>query len=704
MKQNRRKTVKNETNSMKKYLSITIVLLISIQLFGQNQGTVSDTSYIKKIELGEVVVNASRNATFIKDLPTSITMIRATELENNDIQSLEDINVIAPNFFMVNYGSKLTSPVYIRGIGSKKHSPAVGLYVDGVPFFEIASMNFDFFDIANIEVLRGPQGTLFGRNTMGGLINIETLSPIKYQGTRIRLSAGEYGYYNAAASYYNKTENNKIAYSLSANYRQNDGFFKNIYDNSRSDKLQSYGFRNRLAFTPNCSFSVENIASFENSTQSGYPYKMQNTEHVSYNDKSGYDRLMFNDGLRFDYNNDVFNLEATLAYQYIKDKQQMDQDFTEKPIYFADQDSKQNMLSSEITMNSINNKKYKWLFGMFAFGKKKDTDLDVIIRPKHLTMTRNFDEKVLSYGIFHQSELKLGERLTLTAGMRYNYEQTEFDYKHNWFMKSKLVKTLADTIYPQLKEHIFLPKFSVVYSIDNSSIYALYSTGYKPGGFNLTFERPQDLKFNKQMSYNYELGYKQTFLDGKIYADLSLFLSKIEGQQIARSVPSGRGTYFDNAGKSENKGVEISTKISNIYGFDLDVAYGYTKAEITKYEKNDSIKFNGNTAPYVPLHTLNITLAKNFKIKHKILKNIRLQANYKQTGHIYWRIENDLEQNTYGLINANVALSTKRVTLDFWAKNLSNTSYNVYMLSFMNAFYQEGTPRMMGVTASFRIN
>ncbi len=692
---------------MKKIFYTILFLLIFSVLSAQDMLILADTTGLAKVELGEIVVNASRNSTLIKNMPTSITMIDAKQVTNNNIQTLEDVNLIAPNFFMVNYGSKLTSPVYIRGIGSKKHSPAVGLYVDGVPFFEIASMNFDFFDISKIEVLRGPQGTLFGRNTMGGLINIKTLSPINYQGTRIRLSAGQYGTYNATAGYYNKLNNNKFAYSLTANYRYNSGVFKNQQTNDMSDKLMSYGMRSRLAYQVNDNFLIENIASFENSKEYGYSYNNLKTNEIDYNEEGAYNRIMFNDGLRFDYNNSAFNLGATLSYQSINDKQKMDQDFTSVPLAFAEQDGTQDMLSAECIIGSKKEQQYRWLFGTFAFWQDKDILLDVIIRPHKLTLRKDYDSHVLSGGIFHQSEVTLFDNLTLTAGVRYNYEQSSLDYKYTQLKQDKLVRTVADTLFPSLKEHIFLPKVSVTYKVSKALFYCQYSTGYKSGGFNLTFERPQDLHFEKQMSQNYEVGYKQTFLRGKIYTDVALFWSDITGQQIAHAVKSGQGTYFNNAGKSQNKGIEVSVTVADIKGFSLNASYGYTHAEILKYQKNDTLDYSGNRAPYVPLHTANIGLAKTFKFtNNNFFKSLRVQTDYKQMGHIYWRIENDFEQKSYGLLNASISLSTKFFTIDFWAKNITKQTYNVYMFHVpqiapnipANTFYQKGRPQMFGTT------
>lgn len=696
----------------KKNIYLFLIILLNLNAFGQDFLIQTDSTKPPEISLGEIVVNASRNQTLLKDMPSSITMITAKQVASNQIKSLEEVNVFAPNFFMVNYGTKLTSPIYIRGIGAKKNAPAVGLYVDGIPYFEIASMNFDFFEIAQLEVLRGPQGTLYGRNTMGGLININTRSPLDYQGLNMNLSAAQYGMYNATIGYYDKLKNNKFAYSLSANYRHHEGFFKNTYDHRNVDKMQSYAARNRIVYRFDNQLLVQNILSFEKSFQNGYPYKLwdkdnQKLSNVNYNDASAYDRLMLNEGLKLSYDSKNWTADAAFSYQMIDGKQTIDQDFTEKPLYFVTQKEKQNMFSAEAILRSKNIKRYSYLFGAFAFLQYLDKEVQVNIKPRALLSLKNYKQKIASIGFFHQSELKLTEHLIVTAGVRYNYEQSALTYSQAATKNNHTRSIVQDTLYPNLGEHIFLPKLSLTYHFSKQiSAYLLYATGYKSGGFNSTFERPQDLKFEKQMSYNYEIGYKQSLFQGKVYADFALFLSKIDGQQIARSVPSGRGTYLKNAGHSQNRGLEFSLKIAEIRGFELNVGYGYTQAIIEKYEKNDSINYNGNIAPYVPAHTLNGMLAKTFYIKsNKYLKNIRLQLDYQQLGDIYWRLENDFKQTTYGLLNANVSLSSEQLTLTFWAKNISNTNYHTFMLSSLGkTFYQQGQPRQLGISLSAKIN
>ena len=129
-----------------------------------------DSSYIPPVELESFEIKASKEKNVLQELPMAASVLKGRHVEQQEINSLTELSSRVPNLFMPDYGSKLTSPIYIRGIGSRINSPSVGLYVDNVPYFEKAAFNFEFFDIERIEILRGPQGTLYGRNTMGGII------------------------------------------------------------------------------------------------------------------------------------------------------------------------------------------------------------------------------------------------------------------------------------------------------------------------------------------------------------------------------------------------------------------------------------------------------------------------------------------------------------------------------------------------------
>ena len=154
---------------------------------------------IKEVEVEEILIIASpKENRKLRELPTASTLLSQQDMQANQVTNLKGLSTLVPNIFIPDYGSKLTSAIYIRGIGSRINTPSVGLYVDNVPYIDKSAFDFNYSDIERIDVLRGPQGTLYGRNTMGGLIKVHTKSPFSYQGTDLRLSAGTYGNYNAS--------------------------------------------------------------------------------------------------------------------------------------------------------------------------------------------------------------------------------------------------------------------------------------------------------------------------------------------------------------------------------------------------------------------------------------------------------------------------------------------------------------------------
>lgn len=697
------------------WLCAILLLLLGWQLKAENILVSTDSTKIPDVVLGEIQISASRDNSKIKDIPSSITSLSSKLIENNQILSMEDVATFAPNFMMLDYGTKIMAPVYIRGVGSKKTTvgPSVGLYVDGIPYYDNSALSFDFYDLAKIEILRGPQGTLYGRNTIGGLINIRTLSPMDYQGTNITLSGEQYGVYNATVSHYGKT-GERFAYSLSANYHHQDGYFENKGDSTQADEMNSYGLRNRLIFKATDKLSFENIFSLENSKQNGYPYAayVDSTESlgdVSYNRESGYDRLLINDGLNIKYEEEKWEINTTLAFQNVNDNQKIDQDFKVKDYYFVDQNQNQNLFSFESVARSKSGKKYNWICGVYAMQHYIDKDVTInYYYPINLSVKKDesykeYAQTNTSAGFFHQSKYSPVKNLFIEAGIRFNYERSKLDYLEQ-IEYENVVSTNADTAFSPMDKFIILPKIAVSYRFPNSTLYASYATGYKPGGFNSTFEEQDQIKFEKESSDNYEIGFKKDLFDGVLYSDLCFFYSEIKGQQIARSLVSQNGTYLDNTGKSRNKGVEFSLNMMPVNGFEAAISYGYTQSKIVKYQKCDTIDYSGNITPYVPNHTLNITVAQTVNTKAiDFLDNIRFQLNIQEIGNIYWHLSNEKKQDAYSLLNAMISFKYNGIKLDLWGKNLLDTSYNAYMFKSTAWYGQKGLPQRFGATLKVEI-
>ena len=246
------------------------------------------------IALSEVAVVAHiKQKSDLRLEPLSSSVLKMGSIEREQVMSLNDFSNYTPNLYIPEYGSKMTSSIYIRGLGSRMDNPAVGLYVDNIPYLNKNGFDTDLWDIMRMEVLRGPQSTLYGRNTIGGIINIHTLSPMVYQGTRLSVGYGNGNTYNIKGSTYWKPSE-KFAFSVGANYYSTDGFFTNINEDNKSncDWIKGGSGRFRLVFKPSSRFTIDNSFMAGRVEQGGYAYSLYNPttgemNPVNYNDPSG---------------------------------------------------------------------------------------------------------------------------------------------------------------------------------------------------------------------------------------------------------------------------------------------------------------------------------------------------------------------------------------------------------------------------------
>ena len=689
-------------------VSPLLLVLFTGSLYAQKSFIEADTTSIHQVALDEITIKSPKEQTNIRQLPASISIVTSHLIEGAEVNSLKDLSSAIPNFFMPDYGSKLTSPVYIRGIGSRINSPSVGVYVDDVPYFEKAAFDFDFFDIDRVEVLRGPQGTLYGRNTMGGIINVFTKSPLTETGSKIRLSAGNYGNYSAGVNHYGQI-GKKIGFSLNLSGVHRDGFFTNLYSGNKVDKINSVGARGRLVWKISDQSTLENVASFEHSNQGGYPYavyvdSLKNNLHINYDQYSSYLRDLFSDALIWNYSGEKFKIHATSSFQYLKDNQSIDQDFTPAKQYFVVQEQAHKMFSQEVVMKSLQHKKYEWLFGAYGFVQLFDNVVEVNYYPTKSDYIKGYDHRISGAAFFHQSTFNdfLIPHLSVTAGVRLDLERDKLNYTYDVLTNSAWVNK-TDTIYPLLKGSRILPKVTFNYQVGHSTIYATVANGYKTGGFNSTFERPEDLTFDPEYSWNYELGWRAPLFNHRFYADAALFYIDWKNQQIYQPVPSGRGSMLKNAGETESKGVEFSMRMAPLKGFEANVSYGYTHATFLTYMANKTTDYSGNFIPYVPEQTISASGSKTFHFKQGLIESMQINLSYRGTGKYYWTEKNTDYQAYYGLWDGKVTFTKGNLQFELWGKNIFDAQYYAFSFEALgNRYIQPGRPSQVGVNLSLK--
>ena len=250
-----------------KIFALTVSLLTAGNILAEEADT------LKVVDIEEVlVIAAPKENRKLREQPAAVTLLSQQDMQAAQVNSIKNLTSLVPNMFIPDYGSRLTSAVYIRGIGSRINTPSVGLYVDNIPYIDKSAFDFNYSDVERIDVLRGPQGTLYGRNAMGGLVKIHTKSPFTYQGTDFRMGAGTHNAYNTSLTHYHRISE-RFAFSTGGFYDYQGGFFRNAArNNEKADKGQSAGGRFRGIYLPSENWKVDLSLSYEYSDQGGYPY------------------------------------------------------------------------------------------------------------------------------------------------------------------------------------------------------------------------------------------------------------------------------------------------------------------------------------------------------------------------------------------------------------------------------------------------
>lgn len=669
------------------------------------QHYVDTASFIKEKTLDEVVVVADKRPQSRLKVPAAVSVVGSKQIEQEHITNLRGITAIVPGFYMPEYGSKLTAPVYIRGVGARINNPSVGLYVDGVPYFEKSTFVFDFEDIDRIEVLRGPQGTLYGRNTMGGLIQVTTRMPSNIRQTNLLADFGNYGLQRYHISHNQPLIKNKLAMMIGGGYSVRNGYYTNTYNNSKVGNDNTYNGSLKLLFTPTQNIDLLYKIGSEHSKENGYPYGIidsTNRAVINYNYPSHYTRDLLDNSITATYRMPYFQLSSVSSFQYLNDKQDIDQDFLPLDMYNVIQKINQHLYSQELTLTSRNINHVEITTGMFAFWQ--DANRIVNLRCGKDLKGTNYDKvnNEINKGMagYGQAMLKdIFGFIDFTAGLRYDYEYNSLGYNLTYLPSNK---GNADTTFKAGFSQ-WLPKVALRFNTtENTSLYLIASKGYKAGGFNVAFEREEDIKFLPEYSWNYELGFKCIFFDGRLLANADVFYIDWKDQQVSQKVPSGNGYLSRNAGKSFSKGAEAEIVIRPFIGFSVGGSVSYVDAQYTEFTPDlnkMAVNYNGKHLPYVPRNTYSLYANYVYKLNLEYVKAIRLNAVLQGNGKLYWNDANTQAESDYHLLNSQIAFELPWLEIEFWGKNILNEKYHPYSFNFLNKWYaQEGIPTTVGIT------
>ena len=490
------------------------------------------------IAVDRVQITAIKQGSELRREAVAASVLGGRTLEMQGVSAVKDVLTDIPNLFMPDYGSRTTSSIYVRGMGARIDQPVVGMTVDNVQLADKNLYDTELQDIERIEFLRGPQATLYGRNTMAGVINVYTLSPLTYQGVRLRADYGSRNSFRVAASSYNRL-GEKFGFSVSAQYARHDGYWLNSFNDSYCDEENSGNFRTKFQYRSGA-LSIDNTLAFSMVEQGGYPYEYIGSPNpekhreelvgkICYNEPSTYDRIAVNDGFSVRYDFGKFSLASITSYQYMNDKMHIDNDFLPEYYFTLEQRKQQHQIAEDFMLRSKDEGVYRWLAGVYGFFKREQMQAPVTFGQTgiqkmildninahsgydgeyrwgdsegngadELLLDSRFNTHNSGVAAYHRSEVYLG-RWRLALGLRLDYELVQMLYNTSTNTAYTLCPsdaTQKSTTWPVRIDDSallsrgffeFLPSFSASVDLDSAGRNMLYlsaSKGYKAGGFN----------------------------------------------------------------------------------------------------------------------------------------------------------------------------------------------------------------------------
>ncbi|MEG2527778.1 MAG: TonB-dependent receptor [Mucinivorans sp.] len=519
---------------MKKTTLLLLFLWLNLNALATVPAGELDT--ISTYNIDQVTIRSNAKETQrIGQLPSATSSIGASVIAARGLDRVKSLSSMVPNLFIADYGSPLTTPIYIRGVGTRGSGQSVGIYIDNVPLMDKSTFDIEMLDLRSIGVLRGPQGTLYGRNAMGGVINIYTLSPFDFQGTKIKMTAASHDNYSASASHYMKLSG-RVGLSVGGYFSHAGGYFTNQYTGQKVDRRQDAGARVKLDWKISDLWRAGLKASYDWTDGGAFAYGLYDkatgdVAPVNYNDKGRYARQTSNNSLNFQYKDQNVMFTSTTSYQWLNDDMYMDQDFTAEPIFTINQRQNLNAVTQEFAVRSVWNKNYQWSVGAFGFYNDLKTVGDVAFGPAGVKQVLQvpFDKisasnprapkititdatipnpgfyKTPTWGVavFHQSTFNnaFTEGLSFTIGLRLDYEKQYLDYNTQMAMNLKISMPgvggrppmempykLDTTLQGNRSQGFFeyLPRVSIKYECtDDISTWITASKGHRAGGYNV---------------------------------------------------------------------------------------------------------------------------------------------------------------------------------------------------------------------------
>ena len=680
--------------------------------------------------LDELVVTAQKKEELIQKIPSSITAFSAKQVSDFGWWNTKEMTGMVPNLYSADPGDgrDITS---VRGIATSSYDPTVATYIDGVNQFSLDTYIPTLFDIERIEVLRGPQGTLYGRNAMGGVINIITKQPTNFTSGFADISVGNYNQQRTTIGLRTPIVKDKLFFGASLMHHQRDGFYTNKFTKSSYDQQNGWSGNYFLKYMASDRWTIDlNFKHLSNENKGAFPLVMGAAKAFAtpYTLNQNAITTMMdqttNTSLSAHYTGDGFNFSSQTAYQqnYRYYTSPIDGDFSPMDAIsiinnYGNQWNNIKVLTQDFKFSSNNssNSKLKWTAGAFLFYQDapvkqatrfgKDANLMMIGDSLFSTISTSTTIKK-GFALYGQATYALTDQLNITFGLRNDYEnQSESvlgEYQHD--PSNKLYITTPNAL-GKTDFNALSPKLSLDYQVNNNSLlYGIYSRGFRAGGLSPLSSDPSQpplVGYLPEYSNNFETGIKNNWLGNKLILNLALFYTKVTDAQVPSLVLPDAITVTKNTGQLTSKGLEAEIIALPAKGLLLQYALGTTNASFDKLDiasQGENINLAGKHPIFTPSTSSSLAAQYTYTISTQV--KVILRGEWKYMGTTYFDLANTIQQSSYQLLNAKTGIEYKKIGLFFWGKNITETKFISYGYDF--GAVHLGDPSTFGTSFSYK--
>ncbi len=661
-------------------------------------------------QLDTVLVTAQKKTELLQKVPLAVSSFNSKQINAYRIWNIKDISGIIPNVYSADPGDG-RDVTAIRGIATTSYDPSTAVYIDGVNQFNLDTYIPNLFDVERIEILRGPQGSLYGRNAMGGVINIITKQPTNNTSGSAELNWGNYGQKRMNLNIKTPIIKDKLFVGASGLFDAREGFYQNEYNQLPYDRQRAISGNYFLKYIINKQWSITFNTKHRNQENKGAfplvfgveeafnnPFVLNQNATTIMKDKTS------NSSMSILYNGTKYQFSAQTAYQknYRYYTNPIDGDFSPiDAITVVNNYGKDwNQISAwtqDLKLNSIGNQPLKWTIGAYLFSQNAPTkqgthfgaDAYLMgIENSNFTLINTTNSKRRGIALYGQATYTLSEKLNLTAGIRNDFEQIEQSVNGSLLMdNNKAIYETQALISRTTDFGALSPKLGLDYNISATQMaFINYSKGFRAGGLSPLSSDPSQpplIRYKPEYSNNIELGLKNTLFNNHARLNLTVFYTRLVDAQVPTLILPDAITIIQNRGKLNSKGIELEFTAQANAHLSIDYNTGITNAKFETLEiaqNGNANILNGNKQIFTPDLVSNLALQYDQKFNKNLSGFARTEWRY--IGRTYFDLANSIQQNPYSIINASLGVQMGDVQIKFWTRNLTNQKYISYAYDF----------------------